>query len=137
MSSELEATSADLALAAFLDFLAVQAALAKLRFQTSLLSEAISRESRAMEHDAGEALALADVSGTAGAAPVYVGRMGEVAASLLGVSEAAKVVVSAADAASLAADESNGAHQNEYQGIFDLAQQTQHPMAKPGFYRNK
>jgi hypothetical protein len=135
--SELEVHAPEADGMGLLQFLAVQGALAKLRLQTALLAGAVGREQKAMESDAEKARALADKSAPAEVAPEYLARLGEVAGALLGVSEAAQAVVSAAEDASHAANESNEAHQGEYRGIFELAQSSRHPMAKPGFYEAK
>lgn len=120
-----------------LTFLAVQGRLMWLRTQTALLSARINSVCRQMESDAAEARTLKEMSGAAEVAPVFLAQIEEVAAMLLGVSEAAAAVVSAADAASAAADDTHGEHQAEYRGIYEQAQASAHPMAKPGFYENR
>jgi len=135
--SDLEIHAPDADGLALLTYLAVQAQLLKLKLQTALLAGAIGRERRAMEADAAAARQVAEMSGPADVAPEFIAKINEVAAALLGVSKAAGVVVSAADGASLAADETNGSHRGEYGGIYDLSKTGRHPMAKPGFYETK
>ena len=137
MSSELDISTGDEDGLRVLQFLAVQGHLAKLKLQTALLAGAINRERKAMEADAADARQLADMSGPADVAQEYAAKLEELAGMLLGVSDAAGVIASAADDASLAADDTSSSHQGEYRGIYDLSKVTKHPMAKPGFYQRK
>ncbi|MFF2548325.1 hypothetical protein ACFVUY_38010 [Kitasatospora sp. NPDC058063] len=120
-----------------LKFMAVQGKLLRLRARMAFLSEAVNSSRKQMESDAGAARKLVDLSGPAGVAPVFLARIEEVAGRLEGVSESAATLVSAADAASAAANTAQGEHQAEYRGIYELAQTSEHPMALPGFYRTR
>ncbi|MFD4535626.1 hypothetical protein ACFWNL_18300 [Kitasatospora sp. NPDC058397] len=132
---ELDVPDAGDMAARVLKFMAVQGQLVNLKVQMAALSQRVNSARRQMEGDAEQARKLVDMSGPAGVAPEFLARIEEVAASLLGVSESAAVLVSAADAASVAADDTQSEHKSEYGGIYEVAQTRKHPMAKPGFYR--
>ncbi|MFD8597676.1 hypothetical protein ACFV1L_22000 [Kitasatospora sp. NPDC059646] len=121
---------------AVLTYLRVKAQLLYLRGRMALLSNRVQAARQQMEEDAAEALVMVGLGGQAEVAPRYLGMVEEVAASLLGVAQAADRLASAADAASQAAEQTQYEHQAEYGGIHELAQQTSEPMAKPGWYAN-
>ncbi|MER6364454.1 conjugal transfer protein TraB [Kitasatospora sp. NPDC001527] len=117
-----------------LGFLALAARTVKLTASALKLKEGMWSLQRHMENNAGQARELSEMCGQAEVAPRFTAQILEVSAALSRVATASGEMASAADATESAARGFEAAHDREYRGIYEAAQASDVPMAKPGFY---
>jgi hypothetical protein len=118
-------------------FLELAARVTSLTAQALWLKENMARLKRHMENNADEANRLAEMCLQAEVAPEFTAKIDEAATAFRRTAVASGKVADSADQMATRAEGFNAAHQTEYRGIFEAANASDVPMAKPDFYRTR
>lgn len=116
-------------------FLALAARTARLTAQALALKEGMWALRRHMEGNAEKARTVSEMCGQAGVTEQFTTQILEVSGALGRVATASGEMANAADDTETAARGFHDAHRGEYGGIYEAAQASGVPMAKPGFYQ--
>ncbi|MFD9592027.1 conjugal transfer protein TraB [Kitasatospora sp. NPDC059973] len=115
-------------------FLGLAARTAKLTASALALKQGMWKLRRHMEDNADKARNLSEMCGQAGVVEQFTAQILEVSGALTRVATASGEMANAADDTETAARSFENTHRDEYGGIYEAAQASGVPMAKPGFY---